>query len=210
MWVCARLGQSFSESTVEFPHGDALISSAQQILHSQQQRPGEQKRHRKNTIHVGRFTTTGTWVKCRVPDSNEKHTKTRQNNGVKTWKNFFFLWDWKQQSQSHYCFRVSTKSKNHGRRVGCGKLSGKIWVSSVFFSFLFFSESEEAEGFSGRGRWTACRLYWDPDASRKSPGGHPGVRASSGGQRPGDQEHQGWSVEQGLPTNPGALSHFNV
>lgn len=137
MWVCARLGQSFSESTVEFPHGDALISSAQQILHSQQQRPGEQKRHRKNTIHVGRFTTTGTCVKCRVPDSNEKHTKTRQNNGVKTWKNFFFLWDWKQQSQSHYCFRVSTKSKNHGRRVGCGKLSGKIWVSSVFFSFLF-------------------------------------------------------------------------
>lgn len=140
-----------------------------------------------------------------------KNTQRRdKTTGLKHEKTFFFLWDWKQQSQSHYCFRVSTKSKNHGRRVGCGKLSGKIWVSSVFFSFLFFSESEEAEGFSGRGRWTACRLYWDPDASRKSPGGHPGVRASSGGQRPGDQEHQGWSVEQGLPTNPGALSHFNV
>lgn len=47
----------------------------------------------------------------------------------------FSLWDWKQQSQSHYSFRVSTKRKNHGRRAGCGKLSGKNWVSSVFFSF---------------------------------------------------------------------------
>lgn len=208
MWVCARLGQSFSESTVEFPHGDALISSAQQILHSQQQRPGEQKRHRKNTVHVGRFTTTGTWVKCRVPDSNEKHTKTRQNNGVKTWKNFFFF---ETESNNHSLTTASEfrrKVKTTGGEQAVGSYREKFGFLQS--SSLFFSESEEAEGFSGRGRWTACRLYWDPDASRKSPGGHPGVRASSGGQRPGDQEHQGWSVEQGLPTNPGALSHFNV
>lgn len=67
-----------------------------------------------------------------------KNTQRRdKTTGLKHEKTFFFLWDWKQQSQSHYCFRVSTKSKNHGRRAGCGKLSGKIWVSSVFFSFLF-------------------------------------------------------------------------
>lgn len=66
-----------------------------------------------------------------------KNTQRRdKTTGLKHEKTFF-LWDWKQQSQSHYCFRVSTKSKNHGRRAGCGKLSGKIWVSSVFLSFLF-------------------------------------------------------------------------
>lgn len=34
----------------------------------------------------------------------------------------------------------------------------------------------------------------------ENPGGHSGESASSGGQRPGKQEHQGWSMEQGLQT----------
>lgn len=134
-------------------------------------------------------------VKCRVPDSNEKHTKTRQNNGVKTWKNFFFLWDWKQQSQSHYCFRVSTKSKNHGRRAGCGKLSGKIWVSSVFFSFLF--RIGGGRGFQWKrtldrlqvvlgSRCEQKKPWWTPRSESKFRGtktwrsGTPGVERGAG------------------------------
>lgn len=138
-----------------------------------------------------------------------KNTQRRdKTTGLKHEKTFFFF----ETESNNHSLTTASEFRRKVKTTG-GEQAVESYREKFGFlqsSSLFFSESEEAEGFSGRGRWTACRLYWDPDASRKSPGGHPGVRASSGGQRPGDQEHQGWSVEQGLPTNPGALSHFYV
>lgn len=121
-----------------------------------------------------------------------KNTQRRdKTTGLKHEKTFFFF----ETESNNHSLTTASEFRRKVKTTG-GEQAVESYREKFGFlqsSSLFFSESEEAEGFSGRGRWTACRLYWDPDASRKSPGGHPGVRASSGGQRPGDQEHQGWS-----------------
>lgn len=70
-----------------------------------------------------------------------------------------------------------------------------------FFPFLafFFLQLEKAVICTGQDAGLSASLT-GIQMREENPGGHSGESASSGGQRPGKQEHQGWSMEQGLQT----------
>lgn len=70
----------------------------------------------------------------------------------------------------------------------------------LLLSFLLSVQTWGGRGFCRAGHWTVRWSYWDPDASSRKPWWTPRRECKFRGQRPGKQEHQGWSVEeQALP-----------
>lgn len=157
-----------------------------------------QRRLRKHTDDM-----RGMCCECAVPDSVKEVTKKqgekkKQKGSFKTWKKVFFFF-LKLQARSR--LRLHDRSNHGTRRCEAPRLP----FLSFFLSFLALVPNLRPCFFPSDSGLYAGRTGIQMQA--ENPGGHPGVRASSGGQRPGRQEHQGWSVERGLH-HPRSLSSF--
>lgn len=172
--VCEwKLGQSFSDSHAEFPHGDALISapSAPQKLHSQQQQQQLHTGHSLNTLWAKTNKKTHSSDDWETLGHHRLKPKSRHGGKKRAKKGFWSFRNFSNCGAESQKLKVNVpkprrekknKPREQSSRFKKKSREGDFSFSSFLLYFLAFFSNLKTSWFL----WDRTQ-DWDPDASRK-------------------------------------------